>query len=230
MSRLARSKSRFHSLAVFAALVVTLAAGSGCCCSGWTLRGDWSLALGPGADVGCHDGYDSSGGGCGVEGGCGGPCCGGYGGEGASEEEVHYGTGRFFPVPTQNVFRAPGELPVPTRDVLKRPSELPIPAGNPLQPPPDTGLLGPDSDTAPQQEGGAEELAPPAASGESQVRDRWQPYREGLTQGEPLRLRPIPREVEPSEWIFDDPPPQPASAAQRVTRRQRLLDDGWKAR
>lgn len=232
MSRLAHSLSTIRMLAVTSALAVMLGASSGCCCTGWTLRGDWSLALGPGADVGCYEGYDACdvGGGCGIEGGCGGPCCGGHGGGGG--EEMHYGTGRFFPVPTNDVFRGPAQLPVPTRGAFQGPSELPVPTRDTLQPLPDTGLLGPDSDTPPQDGEGAEDLAPPAANGESQVRDRWQPYRDGLAQGEPARLQPValPHVAAKEDWIFDDPPPQPARAEQRVTRRQHLSDDGWQAR
>ncbi|MBX3412042.1 MAG: hypothetical protein KF708_04935 [Pirellulales bacterium] len=236
MARPARCTRIASSLAVAAALVVMLGATTGCCCTGWTLHGDWSLGIAPGGGGGCYDGYDSCGvdagygpeGGCGIDGGCGGPCCGGRGGHGGGEE-MHYGTGRFFPVPTQNVFRGPGVLPVPTQNPLQAPSELPVPARDRFEPPPDTGLLGPDNYETPAADDGAGD-PPPAPSGESQVRDLWQPERNRVTYAEPARLRPIPRRTLKTDWIFEEGPAQPMRGVEQVTRRQQLDGDGWKPR
>lgn len=236
MGRSARTRIA-SSLAMVASLAVMLGSGSGCCCTGWTLHGDWSLGLGPDGGGGCYEGCDpyvGEGGygpepGCGMEGGCGGPCCGGRGGHGGGGGELHYGTGRFFPVPTQNVFRVPGELPVPTQNPLQGPSELPVPARDTFQQPPDTGLLGPDNDVEPQTDEGVAD-PPPAPHGESQVRDLWQPERSGLTHAEPARLRPIPRRALKTDWIFEDATAQPGKAVEHVSRRQELAGDGWKAR
>lgn len=235
MGRSVRRMRIASSLAIVTSLAVMLGSSSGCCCTGWTLHGDWSLGLGPDGGGACYDdcgpcaggGYGGEGG-CGIDGGCGGPCCGGGGGQGGGEE-LHYGTGRFFPVPTQNVFRVPGELPVPTQNPLQRPSELPVPARDSIEPPPDTGLLGPDNDVTPQVDEGVYD-PPPAPQGEGQVRDLWQPERNSLTRTEPARLRPIPRRALKTDWIFEGESAQPARAVEQVSRRQQLEGDGWKAR
>jgi hypothetical protein len=91
-------------------------------------------------------------------------------------------------------------------------------------------LLGPGDDTDLPHDDGVDGLVPPPVHGESQVRDRWQPYRDGYADREPARLRPIPQPPRQTDWIYDDPAPEPTAAVQNVTRRQRLPDDGWTAR